>query len=737
MHLPFEILPFERRIAVINPDLPIKKESEDLLNRTQFAENLALAIKKFNAQSSFSIGLYGPWGSGKTSLLNLALGKLEEIDNEIVILRFNPWLCSDPQQLISQYFAQLAAAIKLKREAAGQAVDLIGQFGELFKLASFVPKYGGLIAGAGSVMVGAAKLHREPNLQKKKDEIIKKLKEEKLKIVVAIDDIDRLSEEETVAVFQLVKALADFPNTVYLLAFDREVVVQALEKVQSGKGEAYLEKVVQVPFEIPSPNMTSIHNAFFSKLDETLGDIPEEKWDPAMWRELFHYGFRNYVQSLRDVVRFVNVFSLKYELLEEETDPIDLLGITCLQVFEPSVYSTLAHHKETVCGASSIFSSEAERQRNEQIKNSIEEMLETAKNKTAAQRILGILFPHVNTALGQYSSGRTYNSRGYIVHKNVAASECFDRYFSLTLEDNAIPTSQINHIVRTANEDECENSILRIYLRGKLPRLLDELQGLTENGSPTKIPDDRAQLLIVTLSRLWHTFDVEDNLFFSIPPDIKYDVLVMSLLRGMASEAKKECIQSVFQDERVHLKTLTLLLDDLQAQHGRFSKREPTSGVVLGIEDVLSLEEVFKKRAIEKLDHWSDNPSYDLFFLWKLEQMEPELVSEKKKKLIQDDASLLSVIRYCTSHGKRASRIGERTWKVDLDGFAKFANVEKTRKHIEEMANSEAFASLPKASQEDAVAFLLAQQPLEEEDRDGHIPAHVIENKLNEILGKR
>lgn len=258
---------------MINPDLPIEKESEDLLNRTQFAENLALAIKKFNAQSSFSIGLYGPWGSGKTSLLNLALGKLEEIDNEIVILRFNPWLCSDPQQLISQYFAQLAAAIKLKREAAGQAVDLIGQFGELFKLASFVPKYGGLIAGAGSVMVGAAKLHREPNLQKKKDEIIKKLKEEKLKIVVAIDDIDRLSEEEIVAVFQLVKALADFPNTVYLLAFDREVVVQALEKVQSGKGEAYLEKVVQVPFEIPSPNMTSIHNAFFSKLDETLGDI--------------------------------------------------------------------------------------------------------------------------------------------------------------------------------------------------------------------------------------------------------------------------------------------------------------------------------------------------------------------------------------------------------------------------------------------------------------------------------
>lgn len=69
------------------------------------------------------------------------------------------------------------------------------------------------------------------------------------------------------AVFQLVKALADFPNTVYLLAFDYKVVIQALKKVQHGDGKEYLEKIIQVPFEIPAPSIDTIHKTLFSKLN--------------------------------------------------------------------------------------------------------------------------------------------------------------------------------------------------------------------------------------------------------------------------------------------------------------------------------------------------------------------------------------------------------------------------------------------------------------------------------------
>ena len=190
--------------------------------------------------------------------------------------------------------------------------------------------------------------------------------EEKLKIIVSIDDIDRLSEEEIIAVFQLVKALADFPNIIYLLAFDYEVVIHALSKVQYGDGKAYLEKVIQVPFEIPAPSIASIHESLFSKLNRILGDIPGERWDKATWVELFQYGLKKYIRSIRDVIRYTNVFSLKYELLKDEVNPVDLLGLTCLQVFEPILYSKLSGYKDTLCGGNESYSYDLQKSKEEE-----------------------------------------------------------------------------------------------------------------------------------------------------------------------------------------------------------------------------------------------------------------------------------------------------------------------------------------------------------------------------------
>lgn len=89
---------------MISPDLPITKSSEDKLNRGTFAKSLAKTIAQYSFPSSFTIGLYGEWGSGKTSLVNMVLEAVEDIDNSAIILRFNPWLCTDPKQLITQFF---------------------------------------------------------------------------------------------------------------------------------------------------------------------------------------------------------------------------------------------------------------------------------------------------------------------------------------------------------------------------------------------------------------------------------------------------------------------------------------------------------------------------------------------------------------------------------------------------------------------------------------------------------
>ena len=208
---------------LISPDLPIKKSAEDRLNRGAFAKSLAKTISQYSFPSSFTIGLYGEWGSGKTSLVNMVLEAVEDIDNSAIILRFNPWLCADPKQLITQFFKQMATAIKLKKPTAEKAWELIDQYADIFDVASLIPGAGTIIAAVGKTLAKEANERieqRTKDLQESKDQIVNKMMEESIKIIVSIDDIDRLSEEEIIAVFQLVKALADFPNTVYILAFD-------------------------------------------------------------------------------------------------------------------------------------------------------------------------------------------------------------------------------------------------------------------------------------------------------------------------------------------------------------------------------------------------------------------------------------------------------------------------------------------------------------------------------------
>ena len=719
---------------MFDSDIPIKKASEDLLNRTQFAESLAYAIYKYNTPHSFSIGLYGPWGSGKTSLLNLVIEKLEQLDEDTIILRFSPWMCTDAQQLVSQFFTQLASAIKLKRATAEKTADLIGKFGALLKLASFIPTVGSMLNDVGDAISDITKLYKDTNLQQEKNQIKIALEKEPIKIVISIDDIDRLSENEIVAVFQLIKALADFPNTVYLLAFDREIVVKALERVQRGRGEEYLEKVIQVPFEIPSPNINSILSVFTSKLERVLGIIPDEKWDQVIWLELFTYGFKKYVKSLRDVVRYTNVFSLKYQLLKEETDLLDLMGITCLQVFEPAVYSAVSKLKEPLCGMFTYYSFETEKELEGQIKECTSGIIEYAKDKDATRRVLGLLFPKVSIALNLHCATRAYTEKGYLVHKNICISECFDRYYSLSLEDDAIPAALIRHIVFHASEKECTDTIVELYKDGKIIRLIEEIMGLVEDNLPANIPVGRAALLISAFAKIWHTFDIVITGFYFINPDLMFGTMMISLLRYVQEDSRILILDDLFRDERVHLKTLTVLLSILQAQHGRYTERKVTAGdMVLRVEEVITLEKAFTKRASEKLASWSQDPSYDLAFLWKLEQMDPDYVNEKKAKLVNDTASLVGVIKYCTIHGRTATRIVERTWKTDLTKLSQFIDIDEAKRQVDKMITDGTFPSYPKAAQEDVTAFLLSQQA-EDKFGDDSILETTIQKKRNEIL---
>lgn len=701
---------------MLSPDLPIAKLEEDGLNRGSFAESLAKTLVQYSFPSSLTIGLYGEWGSGKTSLLNMVFENVERIDDGVVVLRFNPWLCSDPKQLVTQFFKQMATAIKLKKRAADKAWELIDQYADILGATSVIPVAGEIVAAFTKVLTKKAEeetKERTNDLQESKNQIIKKLKDEKIKIIVSIDDIDRLSEEEIVAVFQLVKSLADFPNTIYVLAFDYDVVVRALGKVQHGDGKEYLEKIVQVPFEIPAPNIDDIHEALFSKLNGILGDIPEEDWDKETWGELFQQGIKNYIRSIRDVIRYTNVFSLKYELLKNETSAADLLGLTCLQVFEPTVYSKLPSYKDILCGERRSFSHERQKEAEEKVERAINRIAPDDGSVTdleATKNILGTLFPGIKTNKGwSYGVGRGYSRRDSLIRNSIAAPECFDRYFALTLENGAIPTATVRRMVFESSESELAEETMQIYREGKIVRLLEAIEAYAGAGDGRIIDAKRAAIIIKVLSCNWSSFEVEDEGFFAVPFAWRLLCCVDPLLKSMDSKARASLMCSIFENEKVQVSTVALLLQDFENQLGRCAENARESAdAVLPLDEVQKLEAIFKERAVKAIDSKVVLRQYHgLRFLWLLGQIDPETAADKKKSMVTDDVSLVKIIDECTSRGSVAMRIVAKTRTVDRDRLSEFVDLGEAYRRVKKFATKNQFFDLPQDEQMSAVAFIL------------------------------
>ena len=100
---------------MFRPDKAIESIEDDELERKDFAESLGDAILKSSTIDSLVVGINGPWGSGKTSVVNMMIEHIEDSTNEDgktpIIIKFNPWNFSEQNQLIEQFFNQMSLAL--------------------------------------------------------------------------------------------------------------------------------------------------------------------------------------------------------------------------------------------------------------------------------------------------------------------------------------------------------------------------------------------------------------------------------------------------------------------------------------------------------------------------------------------------------------------------------------------------------------------------------------------------
>lgn len=737
---------------MFDSDIPIKGKNGDLLKRGDFADSLAHALLQHQSEGSFVIGLYGKWGSGKTSLLNLIFEAIEfaKQDNhqenseseQVIILRFQPWMCSDSNQMLSQFFKQLASAIKLKNDS-NKVWRLIDRYSGFFELAKFIPNFGAVLAAFGSGVQGMATgalEDQESDLQNIKDQIAEALRTAHMRLIISIDDIDRLSDDEIATVFQLVKSLADFPNTIYLLAFDYDIVVNSLNTVQKSKGKEYLEKVVQVPFKIPEPDQETIYSIMVNKLDTMVKDIPDNEFEKEAWAYLFQYGLKQYIKSIRDVIRYINVLSLKYNLVKGDTNIIDLLGITCLQVFEPSVYSELVANEKILCG-SYAGTSQYDKKLNE-VKQTVDGMLEEplVSDPEAVKHILSILFPQVRSAYNSIGSFRYYNAGEFLIKNNIASPDCFKRYFSLTLESDAISTEQVKRFIYQQEKEEMEKEIVDIYEQGKIVRFLEEIQAYAESKSVDPVSKERISILVEVLMKKWGCFEVDDRGLFIYPFAFRLRNCINPLLKKLKSDERFVLLCNLFDNDDIQVTTLALLLQEYERQHGRFNENgSRIDDPLFEIDQIERLEKIFKDRAFFALETREAVDQYQgLRFLWLLGQIDPDGCEAAKRKIVEDEFSLIRVIGQCTTRGAAATYFEVKTRSIRLDLLENYVELEKAKEMVDQYIATDDFWRLSEEDKLNTVAFLFAMEQKEsEKEMEENIPDDILLKELKELAKRQ
>ena len=366
-----------------------------------------------------------------------------------------------------------------------------------------------------------------------------------------------------------------------------------------------------------------------------------------------------------------------------------------------------------LCGSSRSYSYEHQKSSEEKIKKTVNNIFSDgiATNKEATKNILGILFPKTNVALELgYSFGRYYDHQKFLINCNIAAPECFERYFSLSLEDNAISTATMRNIIYEANEDELVTKITQIYQDGRIIRLLEEIQAYANKGDSESISDERASILIQCLCRMWNSFEVEENGMFTIPFAWRLLFCVDPLLEAVDPANRFSFLRNVFEDKKVEPPILALLFQDFETQHGRFTDKESSANKqAISLDELLALEPVFRLRCINAIKSGAAMSQYGgLNFLWILSQIDEELVKHIKETLITDDISLAKIISYCTSRGKVETKLVMKTRKVNKQELEKFIDVSEAYRRMENFVTTYDFSILPIEIQKDVVTFLIS-----------------------------
>ena len=330
---------------------------EDEFGISHYIDGLSKFI--LNCDTPMTISIQGSWGSGKTSIMRMVQNRIQD---KVLPVFFNTWQFSQfdlgndlPLSMIRFFLEEIGA----QQDKLYKALNFMGSMTTMIANAAIKTASGGAVDG----IFGGDKKEEDlahtikdlhDSLQKHVQEACAKTKKDR--IVVFVDDLDRLVPTKAMELLEVLKLFFDCKQCVFVLAIDYDVVVRgAAEKYgfklndktpeglkEAEKGRAFFDKIIQVPFKMPV-----VEYDISKYMEEGLKKInvnPNEE-DMATYQNLCAYSVGTNPRGLK---RILNAFLLlntmraaKAENVEDSKQQLILFGLLCLQQYKESIYNLI------------------------------------------------------------------------------------------------------------------------------------------------------------------------------------------------------------------------------------------------------------------------------------------------------------------------------------------------------------------------------------------------------------
>ncbi len=521
-------------------DSPVTDPNLDKFKRLPFAKRIAETLAQRRDSTSIVVVIHGEWGEGKTTVLEFVYGALCRFD-DILPIRFNPWRFSDELSLLMSFFATLAGTLdKSPKTAKEKLGDVFRSYGDV--LGEIAIEANGTKVSVGHSVSKMGEKLSMVTIEERKDRIERMLKASRKRLVVFLDDIDRLERKEIQSVFKLLKLTADFAYVSYVLAFDRDVVAAAIGE-QYGAGDIragyqYLEKVVQVNLNLPIADRELLYQLCIEGVNDALRmakvSLSQEQ------ERGFQLAFLQYVvpelRNPRLAKLYANSVAFALPLLAHEVNPVDLLLLEAIKFAYPAIHEDIRKFPSVYTGEFGWdLSGVVDRGRD--TRQRLDEMLNKMDVARAgrARHLLTELFPQLHNVFRANNYGDRNEDQARR-EQRVWSLDYLRRYLTCSIPAGDVSDQQIDDFLRgigSFSDDEVGVQFRSLARPDEHRKLLFKLKSRIE-----QIPLDSAVRLCFTIAREGPLFSVgSDEL--GQPWEIA-GLLIRLVLQRMQRDSRKE-----------------------------------------------------------------------------------------------------------------------------------------------------------------------------------------------------